>query len=152
MSDTLQIVCPHCDAINRMPRERLGQGGKCGVCHKSLFEGHPLALNDTARFDKHAMKSDIPLLIDFWATWCGPCRTMAPIFEEAARRLEPNIRLVKIDSDASPELASRFAIRSIPSLVLVRHGREIARTAGAMPLQQLLAWVQQHLAVATATT
>jgi thioredoxin 2 len=152
MSDTLQIVCPQCDAINRMPRERLGQGGKCGVCHEPLFEGHPLALNDAARFDKHAIKSDIPLLIDFWATWCGPCRTMAPIFEEAARRLEPNVRLVKIDSDASPELASRFAIRSIPSLVLVQHGREIARTAGAMPLQQLLAWVQQHLATATAAT
>jgi thioredoxin 2 len=148
MSETLQIVCPHCDAINRMPRERLGQGGKCGVCHKPLFEAHPLALNDVARFDKHAVKSDIPLLIDFWATWCGPCRTMAPIFEEAAHRLEPKIRLVKVDSDASPELASRFAIRSIPSLVLVHHGREIARTAGAMPLQQLLAWVQQHLATA----
>ncbi|MDB5410287.1 MAG: thioredoxin [Rhodospirillales bacterium] len=142
----MQIVCPHCDAVNRVPRERLGQGGKCGACHKKLFEGHPLALNDAARFDKHATKSDIPMLVDFWAAWCGPCRTMAPIFEQAAAQLEPNVRLVKVDSDASPELASRFAIRSIPSLLLVHHGREIARTAGAMPLPQLIAWTQQHLA------
>jgi thioredoxin 2 len=147
MTESLQIVCPWCDAVNRMPRQRLGQGGRCGVCHKPLFEGRPLPL-DTARFDKHALNSDIPLLVDFWATWCGPCRTMAPIFEQAASRLEPQVRLVKVDSDASQDLASRFAIRSIPSLVLVLHGREIARTAGAMPLPQLIAWTQKHLPTA----
>jgi thioredoxin 2 len=152
MSETLQIVCPHCDAINRMPRERLGQGGKCGACHQPLFEGRPLPLNEVARFDKHATKSDIPLLVDFWATWCGPCRAMAPIFEQAAQQLEPNVRLVKVDADAAPDLSARYAIRSIPSLLLIRHGREIARTAGAMPLPQLIAWTQQHLTTAKPAT
>ena len=145
MPETLHVVCPHCDTTNRMPRERLAQGGKCGACHRLLFEGRPLALNDAARFDKHARQNDIPLLVDFWATWCGPCRMMAPIFEQAAARLEPDVRLVKVDSDAAPDLAARFSVRSIPTLLLIHHGREIARTAGTMPLEQLLAWTQQHV-------
>jgi thioredoxin 2 len=127
MVDKLNIVCPHCDAINRVPRERLREGGKCGSYHRPLFEKRPVALNDAARFDKHASRSDIPLLVDF-----------------AAAELEPEVRLVKVDSDAVPELLQRFSIQSIPTLMLVHHGREIARKSGVMPLPQLLAWAREH--------
>ena len=143
--DALHIVCRHCDAINRVPRERLREGGKCGSCHRPLFEKHPAALNSAARFDKHAQRSDIPLLVDFWASWCGPCRTMAPIFEQAATQLEPDVRLIKVDSDAVPELLQRYSIQSIPTLMLVHHGREIARQSEVMPLAQLLAWTREHV-------
>ena len=140
----LHIVCPHCDAINRVPRERLGQRAKCGSCHRLLFEGKPAALDNAARFDKHAKHSDIPLLVDFWAVWCGPCKAMAPIFEQAASQLEPEVRLVKVDADAVPELLQRFSVQAIPTMMLVHHGREIARKAGVMPLPQLLAWTREH--------
>jgi len=143
MAQAVHVVCPRCDTTNRVPQEKLDRGGKCGACGNPLFEGRPLPL-DGPRFAKHAQASDIPLLIDFWAAWCGPCRMMAPVFERAAAELEPHLRLVKVDTEAAPDLAVRFNIRSIPSLVLVQHGREIARSAGAMPLPQLLAWARQH--------
>ena len=145
MTTALHIVCPHCDAINRLPRERLRDGAKCGSCHRPLYEGRPTALDSVARFDRHATHSDIPLLVDFWAIWCGPCRAMAPIFEQAATQLEPDLRLVKVDSDAVQELLRRFSIQSIPTLMLVHHGREIARKSGVMPLPQLLAWTREHV-------
>src|SRR5258707_8142950 len=109
MPEALHIVCPHCDTVNRVPRQRLGEGGKCGNCHRSLFVGQRLALNDPARFAKHAEQSDIPRLVDFWGTWCGPCRAMASIFEQGERQLEPAVRLGKVDTDESPEIASRFS-------------------------------------------
>jgi len=143
MAQAVHLVCPRCDTTNRVPREKLDGGGKCGACGSPLFERRPLALDET-RFAKHAEASDVPLLIDFWAAWCGPCRMMAPVFERAAAELEPDVRLVKVDTEAAPNLAAHFNIRSIPSLVLVHHGKEIARSAGAMPLPQLLAWVRQH--------
>jgi len=143
MAQAVHVVCPRCDTTNLMPSEKLDGGGKCGACGNPLFERRPLAL-DEARFAKHVQASDVPLLIDFWAEWCGPCRMMAPVFERAAAELEPHVRLVKVDTEAAPDLAAHFNIRSIPSLVLVQHGKEIARSAGAMPLPQLLAWARQH--------
>jgi thioredoxin 2 len=145
MSATLHIVCPHCDGINRVPVERLSDGAKCGKCRRPLFVGQPLALNE-ARFARHAQKSDIPLLIDFWAPWCGPCRMMAPAFEHAAAQLEPAVRLVKVNTEEAQQLGARFAIRSIPTLMLMRDGREVARQAGAMDQGGIVGWARQNLA------
>jgi thioredoxin 2 len=145
MADPLHIVCPDCNAINRVPRERLRGYPNCGSCHRPLFEGHPVALNSAARFDRHALYSDIPLLVDFWAAWCGPCKAMAPIFEQAAAQLEPDVRVVKVDVDAAPELMQRFSIQGIPTLMLVHHGREIARKSGLMSLPQLLSWTREQV-------
>src|SRR3954465_7500892 len=130
MTASLHILCPHCDTINRVPRDKLSAGGRCGQCHEALFEGHPVAL-DTARFERHLAKSDVPLLVDFWAPWCGPCRAMSPEFERAAAALEPAVRLVKVNVDEEPALAQRFGISGIPALVLALHGSELARTSGA---------------------
>jgi thioredoxin 2 len=145
MANALHIVCPHCDAINRVPRKRLRDRAKCGSCHRQLYEGRPAALDSVARFNKHAKHSDIPLLVDFWASWCGPCRAMAPIIEKAATELEPDVRLVKVNSDAVPELLQRFSIQAIPTLMLVHHDRETARQPGLMSLPQLLAWTREHV-------
>jgi thioredoxin 2 len=145
MSESLHVACPSCDTLNRMPRSRLGQAGKCGRCGSPLFQGKSLAL-DARRFAAHAERSDLPLLIDFWAAWCGPCQMMAPVFEQAAVQLEPNVRLGKVNTEAAPDLAARFGIRNIPTLVLIHHGREVGRSAGAMPLSALVGWVRQTLA------
>ena len=154
MEPSLHIVCPHCDTTNRVPRDKLAAngagGGRCGQCHQKLFDGHPVAL-DTARFERHLAKSEVPLLVDFWAPWCGPCRTMAPEFERAAVALEPGLRLVKVNVDEEPRLAERFQVRSIPTLVLAFRGRELARAAGARSAAQLAQWVQTELSRAPAS-
>jgi thioredoxin 2 len=144
MDGSVHIVCPHCDTINRVPRERLAAGGRCGQCHQPLFDGHPVAL-DTARFERHLAKSDVPLVVDFWAPWCGPCRAMAPEFERAASMLEPEARLVKVNADEEPALAQKFQTRSIPTILIALHGRELARVAGARSAPQLVEWVRREI-------
>ena len=141
---SLQIACPHCAALNRLPAGRLGESPQCGRCKRVLFEGAPLALT-AQNFEAHAQRSDLPLLIDAWAAWCQPCLQMAPHFEAAAAQLEPHARLGKLDTEAESALAGRFGIRSIPTLILIHRGRELARHSGAIPVQQIVAWTRQHL-------
>lgn len=136
MPNPLGVPCPHCGALNRVPSERMGEHPVCGRCKQPLFEGRPLELT-SATFDAVAGRGDLPVVVDFWAPWCGPCLGFAPVFSEAARSLEPSMRLAKVDTEAQPALAQRFGIRSIPTLLVMRDGREIARQAGALNASQL---------------
>ena len=144
MADPLLVPCPHCGALNRVPTARLGERPDCGRCHRPLFAGQPLAL-DAAGFALHVERGELPVLVDFWAPWCGPCRVMAPQFEQAAAQLEPRVRLAKVDTEAQPALGTRFGIRSIPTLALFHRGRELARQPGAMGAADIVRWTRAHL-------
>jgi thioredoxin 2 len=141
---TKHIVCPHCGAVNRIPEMRLAEKPNCGRCHQALFSGHPVALTG-ATFQTHLDRNDIPLLVDFWAPWCGPCLMMAPQYAQAAGALEPRVRLAKVDTEAEQALGAQFNIRSIPTLALFKGGREVARQAGAMGSADIVRWVQSRV-------
>jgi thioredoxin 2 len=138
--DGTHIVCPHCDGVNRIPAGKPAADAKCGVCHKPLFTGHAIPVT-AARFDKHVARNDIPVVVDFWAEWCGPCKAMAPFFERIAGEMEPAVRFLKLDTDRAPELSARYGIRGIPTTIVFRGGREAARRTGAMDATTLRSWL-----------
>ena len=144
MSETRHIVCGHCGRTNRLPVERASNDARCGACHQPIFTGHPIEVDEEG-FTRHVANNDIPVLVDVWAPWCGPCRAMAPMFERAAAQLEPNVRVLKLNSDRAPALSSRLNISGIPTLLLMRGGREVARQAGAMDARGIVAWTEASL-------
>jgi thioredoxin 2 len=146
MAKSFHVVCPRCDAVNRLPEDRPADQAVCGSCKSKLFEGHPIAL-DGRRFQRHAERCDIPVIADFWAPWCGPCRTMAPVFERAAQELEPKARFVKVNVDDEPELSRRLGVQGIPALFVLKHGSVVARQAGLADLTTLRNWVRQFSSV-----
>jgi thioredoxin 2 len=142
MKKSLHIVCPHCHTTNRIRADQLASAPTCGQCKQALFDSHPANLDEVA-FDKHINRNQIPVLVDFWAPWCGPCRQMAPAYEQAAKQLEPNVRVIKVNTEAVPNLGARYSIRSIPTLALFVNGKEVARQPGAMGAADIVRWVDQ---------
>jgi thioredoxin 2 len=144
MSDHAHVVCARCGTTNRVRRDRLDAGPVCGSCKEALLPGKAFDLG-AETFDRHLAANDLPLVVDFLAPWCAPCRMMAPAYAEAAARLAPGVRLAKLDTEAVPEIAARFGIRGIPTLIAFRNGREVARQSGAMDLPGILGWVKSNV-------
>ena len=144
MSDTKHIVCPFCNTTNRIPAEKLDAGPACGKCRKALFNRLPVTLN-ADNFRKHIKSNDIPLVVDFWAPWCGPCKMMAPAFEQASRDLSPHVRLAKLNTEDEQSIGAQLNIRSIPTMVIFKNGKEVARQAGAMSVADIKSWVGNYV-------
>ncbi len=143
MAEKIQVVCPHCATTNRVERGRLADRPKCGKCKQALFYSSPIELT-AENFARNVSNHEIPMIIDFWAPWCGPCKMMAPIFQQAAAQLEPNFRLGKVNTETEPNIARQFGIQSIPTTVLLKNGKEIARQIGAMDLRTLVSWARSN--------
>ncbi len=140
----MNVVCPYCDAVNKLPASKLAMGGSCGKCKKKLFSGKVVTLKG-GNAQRHFEQSDIPVVVDCWAAWCGPCKSFAPTFEQVTKQLEPKARFAKLDTDTEQRLAARFNIKSIPTLIIMKKGKEVARQAGVMSSQQFKAWLKPYL-------